>query len=108
MSKWFAVGDWHDVPRELCGVYAIYESGERLVYIGSSGNLRDRVRCQQQSRRFRSTIIKFRECLDRLALERRLVRRLRPSQNKVINVAQRVRGPQHFYGFNPYDGPCGY
>ncbi|MCR4339536.1 MAG: GIY-YIG nuclease family protein [Gemmatimonadaceae bacterium] len=76
------------------GVYAIYESG-LLSYIGSAGNLRWRLRTHLRGDRFKAPIhVKVKRTVNSeaaRAIERRLIGRLRPSHNKVINVAVKVR-----------------
>ena len=66
------------------GVYAIYVSGE-LVYIGSSGNLRRRVAKHFTLRHwsYEDAVVKVSLCYENwLGRERRLVKRLRPRDNR--------------------------
>jgi hypothetical protein len=93
-----------ELPRSPCaGIYAIYEAG-RLSYIGSTQDLRTRIRCHVNSGRFNSMTVKISITSSwepaRVA-EGRLIKRLRPAKNRVINVAVERRRVTH--GFNVYD-----
>jgi hypothetical protein len=82
-----------DIPSSP-GVYAIYEHGV-LVYIGSSDVLRNRIRQHVNSHRWNGATFKITVALSGSTarkIERKMIRRLRPRDNKIINVAQRVRG----------------
>ncbi len=85
------------LPR-ASGVYAVYERGE-LAYIGSSMDIRTRFNGHRSKRKFQEpgTVVKIR-VMDKgwIDLEAKLVKRLRPKSNYVINVAMRVRGPFNY------------
>jgi len=66
------------------GVYALYLE-DSLVYVGSSGNIRDRLQCH--GRHFRFDRIKTRKVRDvKMArrIERKLLYRLRPAKNAAL------------------------
>jgi hypothetical protein len=79
--------DWVDgIPdyRHGGGVYALYR-GKELVYIGHTGNFRSRIQCHR--RRFAFDGIKLAPIesrRERQRLERRLLFRLTPFENRII------------------------
>ena len=75
-------------PHGVPGVYRLYR-GEQIVYIGQSGNVRDRM-CVHSRRfhvdRFTYEVVPDRR--ERMALERRLINEHRPVENGVIPVVR--------------------
>lgn len=88
---WLSVKDDTDLP-ESPGCYAAFLDG-RLVYVGSSTNIRKRVMAQRAKLEFwgrsiRLALIRFRiyrRTGEFLAAEYRLIKKLRPPFNKVHN-----------------------
>jgi hypothetical protein len=85
------------------GTYAIYINGA-LVYIGSSCNLRSRLRDHFRSGRFSGAVtVKIKETYSgegARVIERRMITRLRPPMNHVVNVSLTVRGPNNHPPYN--------
>lgn len=81
---------WHE--RELSGVdatpgvYAIYDASERLLYIGSSSNLKVRLDNHPVLKKRPQFFLKVRYCHPKmyewLAIEARLIHRLKPPLNR--------------------------
>lgn len=84
----YAPDGWHEIDLDLLrpspGVYALL-CGDRVLYIGSSGNLRERLKPSCHKHVVGSDRIKVRYTNPRnyehLAVEARLIRRLRPQFN---------------------------
>jgi hypothetical protein len=75
-----------------CIVYALYDIG-KLIYVGRTVSIRERV--WQHSRRFRFTGVKIRfarEESEQCDLERRLIARLKPEENVIFTGRNPQRG----------------
>jgi hypothetical protein len=84
-TQWieFAVEDIRKMPTSMC-IYALYD-GADLVYVGKTINMRHRMEAHRQNRIFtraKARIIANHFRLD--YLERRLIDRLKPPQNKAF------------------------
>lgn len=84
-TRWtqFAAEDIRKMPMSMC-IYALYD-GADLIYVGKTVNLRQRTEAHRQHRCF--TRVKARMVANHFRLdylERRLIVRLKPQQNKAF------------------------
>lgn len=97
IHRWIKISDSHKLPPKP-GVYAIYVN-KKLVYIGQSTNIRTRVWKHRHSHPLESLMFKC-KVVERpgewLAIEYRLIGRLRPSWNRL--VLNRARPKRKLYG----------
>jgi hypothetical protein len=80
MPRWSVLSELP--PFTTSGVYVLYREG-RVVYVGQSGNIRERL--QAHARRFVFDRVKCRRLRTRRScqrVERQLLRRLRPVENR--------------------------
>ena len=95
-DRWRTITDPRDLPCEP-GVYA-FTNKAGVFYIGSTVNLRQRVRghiSSDREGRFVGCSIRFKVCDYPLFIEERLVKRLKPAGNKywvTVSGGRPIRG----------------
>ncbi|MFL2911797.1 MAG: nucleotide excision repair endonuclease [Limisphaerales bacterium] len=44
MKKFFEISQLDQVPKKLCGVYSLFDKNKKLIYIGKSTNISNRLK----------------------------------------------------------------
>ena len=67
------------------GIYAMYDDNDKLIYIGQSKDVRERIRTHPKRAKFAYLKVRATDTIDeRAKLEIRLIQRLKPKLNKQL------------------------